>query len=65
MEAFDDVGGVHDAANVLVEFEVGAPARPIALPRFFDHWISRSPLGGEPIEIPLGLFYGSGFVVVL
>lgn len=65
MEAFDDVGGVHDAANVLVEFEVGAQSRPIAFPRFDDLWISRSPIGGEPIEIPLGLFYGSGFVDAL
>ena len=24
MKAFDDVGGVHDATNVFVEFEVGA-----------------------------------------
>lgn len=65
MEAFDDVGGVHDAANVLVEFEVGAQARPVALPRFDDLWISRTPFGGEPIQISLGLFYGSGLVDAL
>ena len=58
MKAFDDIGGVHDPADLPVVLEITAEARPILLPGVDNLWIASAPIGGKLIQLTLRQFLG-------
>src|ERR1700730_5525013 len=65
MEALDDIGGVHDPADVLVILEVVGEPRPVPAPRFNDFGIPGSPVSLQLIQASFSLFPGGSLIYSL
>lgn len=47
VEAFNDIGCVHDPPDFLVVLKIAAQTGPVLLPGFDYLWIAGAPVGGE------------------
>lgn len=65
MKAFDDIGRVHDPANLLVVLKIAAQTRPVLFPGFYHLRIPGAPVGRQLIQVAFCQLLGGGAIDAL